>query len=346
MTNNSMTMPESFGFQWHITDRCAGRCLHCYQSGFDTTSELPIDVLKGIAGHILEPLDIPVSINLTGGEPLLYPGLFDLISHIVSFKNLEELNLITSACDISDSTIDRITGSGITSLKISIESHIPEINDSIRGKGHFETVTNNIRRLHKTGLPIIFMVTLGTYNYTHIAGLCALALELDVHGLILERYIPLGRGAAQKESVLSSLQWQHVLQSVIDVAQLECNSNDLLAYKAFWLDVREGINDLSVNGALCNLGSSSMALMPDGTVYPCRRLPRMIGKLPSDSIIDILKKLDFYSLEHLSAAMRDSKCRSCSVKECVGCRALVVATEGELLGDDQQCGGPIWIGDF
>jgi hypothetical protein len=50
-----------------------------------------------------------------------------------------------------------------------------------------------------------------------------------------------------------------------------------------------------VSGAFCDLGPSSMALMPDGTVYPCRRVPIAVGKLPDDGMGGILGRLGEYS---------------------------------------------------
>jgi hypothetical protein len=38
-----------------------------------------------------------------------------------------------------------------------------------------------------------------------------------------------------------------------------------------------------------------MALMPDGTVYPCRRFPLPVGKLPDDKMEKILAELGGYS---------------------------------------------------
>ncbi len=285
-------------------------------------------------------LKIPVDINLTGGEPLCYPGLFELVEYLVSFGNLEELNLITNACDIDDNTISRIADSGISSLKVSLESHILETNDSIRGAGHFDTVTRNVRRLRLSKLPVILMVTLGSYNYEHIPGLCRLASELGAGEVIFERFVPLGHGLGQRDSVLSANQWLRVLSSIAELTELDMDINDLLPYKAFRLDLSEGYVTPGLSGALCNLGPSSMALMPDGTVFPCRRLPTPVGKLPHDHIFDILSKLEYYSPANLSKVVESSKCSVCFVKDCAGCRALAVALGGELSCDDEQCPGP------
>ncbi|MFP4162852.1 MAG: radical SAM/SPASM domain-containing protein [Chitinispirillaceae bacterium] len=338
--NSDFKLPESFGFQWHITDRCAGRCLHCYQHGFGSEGELSCDELKQFADLIMNSLPVPVSINLTGGEPLLYPRFFELASHIGTFDNLEELNIITSGTVLDKAVMDHFAAlPKLTSIKISLESHIPEVNDSIRGRGHFRNVLDNIALLLDAGYPVVLMVTLGAYNHDSVAGLCTLAGKIGVSGVIFERYVPLGRGMSLKDNVLSSRQWAGVVGGICNAAEVDVGIEDLLPYKAFWVDMNDGEEGkpLSLRGALCNLGSSSMALMPDGTVFPCRRLPLGVGKIPDDSVFQILGELQKFSPSVLKSEMNGSGCFSCGHEECAGCRALALALGGELLGEDIQC---------
>ncbi|MFN3699784.1 MAG: radical SAM protein, partial [Dictyoglomus sp.] len=70
-------MRREFSFQWHITDFCNLRCKHCYQNAFDRRNELDYSNLVNILYNItnsLKKLNINyLSINLTGGEPFLFP---------------------------------------------------------------------------------------------------------------------------------------------------------------------------------------------------------------------------------------------------------------------------------
>jgi MoaA/NifB/PqqE/SkfB family radical SAM enzyme len=309
---------DGFGFQWHITDRCAGRCRHCYQSAFNGKSELPIDALTRIADHIMAAIDAPVSVNVTGGEPLLYQcgkdgvdnhieslidcgrrgDVFDLLSHLSTFDNLNELNIITSTHGMTERTIGRLKSiPKLTSVKVSLESHDPTVNDSIRKAGHFKTTVGNIAALVRSGLPVTIMATLSKQNYRSVEGLCRLSAGLGATGVIIERYVPLGRGSTMSSDVLTSSEWSEILSAIIRVAEMDVSVTDLLPYKAFRVDTPLGKigGSCEVSGALCNLGPSSMALMPDGTVYPCRRVPAPVGKLPDDKMERILEKLNAHS---------------------------------------------------
>jgi MoaA/NifB/PqqE/SkfB family radical SAM enzyme len=238
-------------------------------------------------------LNVPVTINVTGGEPLLYKGLFELMEHLSSFDNLEELNIITAAYGMNRSAAEKLKSvPKLASVKVSLESHDPQINDNIRGSGHFETASRHIKMLAGAGMPVIIMATLGRHNYRSTEGLCSLAPALGASGVILERFVPVpeSRGSELSSMALVSAEWDHILNSVARIAG-DISADDLRPYKAFWIDVNTG----AVSGAPCCLGPSSMALMPDGTVYPCRRYPRPVGNLPEDSLDKIISKLKRYS---------------------------------------------------
>jgi len=294
MTDNKPAA-SGFGFQWHITSRCPGKCIHCYQSDAESAVELPVNALKRIADEIMSTVPGPVTINVTGGEPLLYQhngmsrGVFELMEYLSRFDNLDELNIITSTAGMDRRVIqDLKTLPKLSYVKVSLESHDPAVNDRVRWLGHYKMALENIRELVNAGLRVVIMTTLSKLNYQSVAGLCALAKNRGTHGVILERFVPLGRGANEmRDSVLTPKEWREVLNAIAGIA--ETTVNDLLPYKAFWID------GTAVSGAPCCLGPTSMALMPDGTVYPCRRVPIPAGKLPDTGMERILTTLNEYS---------------------------------------------------
>ena len=80
---------DGFGFQWHLSDRCNQRCAHCYQTDFDARGQLDLAAWRKMADRIFGALpDCPISVNLTGGEPLLLADLEALIAHLHGFEQL------------------------------------------------------------------------------------------------------------------------------------------------------------------------------------------------------------------------------------------------------------------
>ncbi|HRU32441.1 MAG TPA: radical SAM/SPASM domain-containing protein, partial [bacterium] len=75
-------MVKDFSFQWHITDLCNLRCRHCYQDRFDKERELPVEDCERIISDMVTSLEVSgyesLSINITGGEPLISPLLYPI----------------------------------------------------------------------------------------------------------------------------------------------------------------------------------------------------------------------------------------------------------------------------
>lgn len=327
---------KPFAFQWHVTDRCNLCCRHCYQDdwtkaaelGFGALTELGDRVLRGLAGR-------PVTINLTGGEPFALPGLAALVEHLHRAPNLESIHIITNGVEVGDALERLARLPKLGALKVSLESADEALNDDLRGKGNFRRVLAALPRL-RAARPVVLMTTLSRRNAAGIETLVALAREHGLAGVIFERFVPWGRGLAMAGEVLDALEWQAAALAIARQACLEVEPDDLLPYRAFWLALLPD-GGAELEGALCNLGDESMALMPDGAVYPCRRLPLKIGDALREPFADILERLQAFAPDVLGARLHGDLCGLCGVIGCAGCRALALATTGDLLGDDPQC---------
>lgn len=324
-------MGKEFSFQWHITDLCNLRCKHCYQDRFDKERDLAIEDYKRIISDIVNSLKLSeyksLSINITGGEPLISPLLYPILDLLDGIDFIKELNIITNALTLKSSYPKIRDYKKLRYIKVSLEGSTRQSNDLIRGDGNFNRVIENIKDLTES---IILMFTLTSYNYRELNDMYNLARSLRVKGFILERFIPLGIGKGINEKVLSSREWLYVLKTVSD--WIGTSWELLLPYKAFFVDLEEN----NILGALCNLGDESMCLMPDGTVYPCRRLPIPLGNLKSSSFYDILRKLKEFR-EKINRSSLRGKCSHCEIDNCIGCRALAYAISGDIYSEDTQC---------
>lgn len=330
-------MPE-FGFQWHVTDRCDGRCAHCYQSDFSGRREPGLDTLLGAAARIFAGLPgHRVSINVTGGEPLLLPHLLPLLRGLHAHAGLREVNVITNG-----SIADRALTGEIAAMprfgcfKVSLESDDRAVDDALRWPGHFEAATRNAAALAAAGARVVLMITLSRRNLDSIAGVARLAGELGAAGVIYERFVPLGRGLGMRGEVLEADGWSRAARAIAAAAGIGAEPGELAAYRAFWLDVAGGAGE-PLAGALCNLGPDSMCLMPDGTVYPCRRLPIAVGNVLEEPFDAIRSRLAGWAPDALGPRLAGLLCGRCGVEGCAGCRALAYALEGDPLADDPQC---------
>ena len=213
-------MKDSFHIQWHITNSCNLRCRHCYQEDFSNRDDPDWPKLKRISDNILATLqewDKKACIHLTGGEPLLKPELFSLLDELNQESVVEELGIITNGLLIDGEVVRRLSAfSKLKKIKISLDGADAEINDAIRRKGSFEQVVRRVPLIKKENrFDILFMFTLMRRNFRSLSSFINLCQDLGVNGLILERFIPWGRGREIMDEVLDKEEWKEVVEGLL-----------------------------------------------------------------------------------------------------------------------------------
>ena len=322
----------SLDFQWHLTNRCNLRCRHCYQEAFEDKNlpELPLLVGRLLQG--LEELDRQTVLNLTGGEPLLLgEELFRLLALLDRHPRVLEVMLITNALLIDRRTVAKLSSfAKLTTIKVSLEG-TEGVNDAIRGKGVFHRVLQALAHLVEGPFRVVLMVTLHRGNLGEVPKIWRLAQNLGLSGIIFERFVPEGRGKEMASAVLQKEEWQWFLEELCALCGFDIAAFSLLPYRAFWVEFTEGV---SLLGAPCSLGES-FCLMPDGTVFPCRRLPIPLGNLLEEDLTAITTHPFLGKLRNRESLR--GKCQQCPVAGCLGCRALAYAVLGDPFGEDPHC---------
>ncbi len=331
-------MKPVFHIQWHLTHRCNLRCEHCYQEDFSREKDLDWTGLKGIAQNILTTLqgwDQIASIHLTGGEPLLRLELYSLLDYLNRNSLVEELGIITNGLLFDKEVVERLSMfPKLRKIKLSLDGADAEVNDSIRGKGVFKRVIENILWIKKEHpFEIILMFTVMRRNYKSLPSFLRLAQELGVHGFILERFIPWGKGRARRDEVLKKEEWGELMDLLQELFSIE-EKNALLSYQAFQIQIKG--NEPELLGAPCIIGREGLCVMPEGDVFPCRRFPISIGNLLETPLKKIWEESDVLKKLRGKGNLK-GKCKTCDIEGCRGCRSLTFALRGDYLEEDPHC---------
>jgi len=335
-------MNDPFYIQWHFTNLCNLRCQHCYQEDFSNKSDLDGSGLKKISDHLLTTLrewDQTACIHLTGGEPLLKPELFPLLNELDQQSVVEELGLITNGLLIDPDLIRRLSGfSKLKKMKISLDGANAATNDSIRSKGTFDKVIQNLSQLKEAArFEIFFMFTVMKRNFKELPSFLKLCQDLSIDGLIIERFIPLGRGQEMMGEVLTKKEWKEMTKMLLDFFQIVEDDHFFLPYQAF--QVSFNVDEPELLGAPCVIGRDGICVMPNGDLFPCRRFPVSVGNLLKDSLKTIWDKSIL--LEQLRRKENlKGRCGRCEKKECRGCRSLALALTGDYFEEDPHCWYP------
>jgi radical SAM protein with 4Fe4S-binding SPASM domain len=332
-------MKDPFYIQWHITNLCNLRCQHCYQDDFSKKSDLDWAALKKVSHNLLATIsewNKTASIHLTGGEPLLKPELFSLLNDLDQQSVVKELGVITNGLLVDREMTRRLSDfSKLKKIKISLDGGDAEINDSIRSKGTFEKVMRNLSLIKKERkFEILFMFTVMKRNIRSLPSLFKLCQNLGIDGLIIERFIPLGKGKESLDEVLSKEEWKEMIEMLLDFFPTEGEEHSLLPYQAFQIRFNEEEPELL--GAPCVIGVDGLCIMPDGSVFPCRRFPISIGNLLETPLKQIWEESEVLEKVKKKENLK-GKCGRCKMKDCRGCRSLALALTGDYLAEDPHC---------
>jgi radical SAM protein with 4Fe4S-binding SPASM domain len=230
----------------------------------------------------------------------------------------------------------RLSGfSKLRKIKVSLDGGDAETNDSIRQKGTFDSVMRNLSLIKKEErFEIIFMFTVMKRNFRSLPSLIRLCQDLGVNGLIIERFIPLGRGRESLNEVLSREEWKEMVRMLLDFISAEGEEHSFLPYQAFQINFNSDEPELL--GAPCVIGVDGLCIMPEGNVFPCRRFPISIGNLLDHSLEQIWERSAILEQLRRKGNLK-GKCGRCEIRDCRGCRSLALALTGDYLEEDPHC---------
>jgi len=332
-----------FHMQWHLTNLCNLHCVHCYQDDFSKKSDLDWPGLKKISDNLLNTMkdwNQEACIHVTGGEPLLKPELFDLLGHLDQQSEVKELGIITNGLLMDRERMRRLSDfSKLKKIKISLDGADAETNDAIRSKGAFEKVMRNISSAgEEKRFEIIVMFTVMKKNFRNLPSLFKLCRDSGIPGLIIERFIPLGKGRGIMHEVLGREEWKETIGMLFRFFSIEGDPLSLVPYQAF--QIRFTGEEPELLGAPCVIGMDGLCIMPEGNVFPCRRLPISIGNLLQTPLKQIWGQSGLLQELRRKESLK-GRCGGCEIKDCRGCRSLTFALTNDYVAEDPHCWYPM-----
>lgn len=329
-------MENIFHIQWHINDKCNLRCLHCYQDIFTSERELPFSSLKEIFKNIkefLEKEEKSLIVDITGGEPFLHKDFFQFIEFLNGLKIVKKVGIITNGFFLNRENLKFLENLRKTEIKISAEGVDKETYEIFRGKGNFEKFTEICNLLKTAGFKKTLMFTLLENNFLQTWKLFDFIEHFRFNRFVIERFIPLGKGRKIENLVISLENWIKTVKILFKKTGIEENFLLILPYRAFMIEKFE--REYNLFGAPCIIGKDGCAIMPDGTVFPCRRLPFPVGNLRENSFSEIWSSEVLKSLKEKK--FLKGRCKICKINDCNGCRAIAYSLTGDFYEEDPLC---------
>lgn len=245
--------------QVSLTNRCMHRCRHCYEEANKTGKELDYvwlcDLLEKVKGYV-------TNITLTGGEPVLYSKLEDLLDRYgEDFK----FTIITSGFfgqkKISDSLIQKIQN-----IRLSIYGASEEEHDSFVGvKGSYIAVTDTIRRMIRLGVMLSVQTQAYKTDFDYLNRLIKNCINLGIKELTVGQVYPVGRGKIDWKECNE----QELEENIIRLRKMYGTQINILCKP------NKRREDQTDNGFFkCGAGQLRWHICEDGKIIPCALVDR------------------------------------------------------------------------
>lgn len=262
------------------TKKCNANCSFCRQRMAHYKGGLQHEVsLTKWVETIDEAASLGVAkINISGGEPTLYPQLFDLIKACKD-RGLE-VHLKTNAFIIDEIFAKKLASLGLNSCTVSIYSHDFNIHDDIKGiKGSHQKAENAIKQMIDQGIDVNIQTVLTKQMLKSFDSYLDWATTFDI-GCLFISYIE-GNDASFlptkdeiyyfKKEIVKKCKFILANKFREEPLLLKENLNRLENLFNFQnVDISQIANGIyNQNLAGCGRNYSMAILLSDGEIHPC-----------------------------------------------------------------------------
>lgn len=263
-----------------LTRACNLRCIHCLNnSGEKLKNQLEFSEFKKLI------IDLSLcgiqEIRFTGGEPLVYDKIYDLIK--LATDNGIYTSIGTNGTLITENVAKKLKKSGLKKAIISIDG-TKNTHDKIRGQGNFNKAMKGIENLEKYGIETRINSVIMKSNMNDIISL-AKNLHSNKKNLMIRRFIESGRGEKLIDNTLTKQDYVYVKKQLEnELTSANYINGHYLREKTERISNRLHIPFDISNG--CKAGMRAIIITPEGNIHLCGFLAAQ-GFPPSGNVRSI-----------------------------------------------------------
>lgn len=263
-----------------ITNRCNLNCSFCYNP--NKRDELPTATLLAAIDAVYAEYGNTVDFSVTGGEPTLHPGFFDVTSSLGTKGFIWTLS--TNGTTLGTGTIDVLLDHGCRSVAVSLDGAEATHDRLRRRRGAFRDTLRSLALLYEHVDSLQLHVTT-TVSKQNVADLPALAEVLAPFPEVRWRVNPVKMPAAQM------VEWmdEPTYQAMVDfyLATKASSSRRLKLGETSQLSHKYG-EYLTDALDKCNAGATVFGLVANGDVVTCMvNRDQVLGRVTDGS--DLMK---------------------------------------------------------
>ena len=260
-----------------ITDRCNLRCFYCLPRDCGVHWRPERLDLAEIAAIVRVGVGLGIGkIRITGGEPLVHPGVVDLVRTLSALTGITDLALSTNGTLLAEHA-RALRAAGLRRVNVSVDSLRPEIFRAVSGRDDLGRVIAGIAAARAAGLaPIkINVVVMRGVNDGELPAILDFAAAHGARARFIE-YMPLGLGQRWEASYVSRAEILERIRPRLAAEPPRNQPGDTATYYALSSGGEVGLIS-PVSCRFCDL-CNRLRLTADGKLRPC---------LTSDGEVDL-----------------------------------------------------------
>lgn len=296
------------------TQRCPLKCYGCYSAEHSKSEDLSYEAFDRLITQAKE-MGIHFFV-ITGGEPYIYPHMFDL------FKKHSDVyfQTYTSGCTIADGDDARkLAQLGNVLPCISIEG-FEEETDKRRGKGHFKRILRAMANLRQYEVPFGFSATITRENNDKIVSdkLVDFYIEQGCSVAYYFQYMPIGRSPVF-DLVPTPKQRIERYRKILDLRERKP-----IIFADFWCD------GPLVGGCLAG-GRRYIHVNNLGHVEPCVFAQAYDMSIYNNSLLEILRDSKLFKAIRKRQPYSDNLLKPCMIIDVPECWREAIEESGAKL---------------
>jgi radical SAM protein with 4Fe4S-binding SPASM domain len=255
-----------------VTRRCNLTCAYCGSDcvSRETKPELSIEQWLAVVRQVAADFDSrKIMVAVTGGEPLLKEGIFDL------FDELRRLGfpygIVSNGFLLTAETAKRLVRAGIGSISLSMDAP-GELNDRLRGKNSSAKVTQAIAHLRQAGysgkLEIISTITTPVVPF--LEPMRRWVAEQRIPLWRVAPVMPIGRAAHRPDLVPGPREIRQILEFVREARRDSFAPRPEFSEEGFLGNRFEGV--VRPYLCQCRAGITIAGILCDGKIGACPEL--------------------------------------------------------------------------
>ena len=300
--------------QWEVTPRCNHNCVHCYNY-WRSTHELisENELYTSIASKII---DIhPVSVVITGGEPLLvFDKIKDASEMLLNNDILVSLN--TNASLVTENIAFFLKKHNISAF-VSLPCAKEEICNRITNTTNaFSRTTRGIRILRAAGVRVTVNMVVMKSNIDYIYDTAKFVKEkLNVDSFFASRVgKPINARSEFECEMLDLLDFQKLQSELLKIKnELNIRIGTAGPIPTCSIDTYDSFMEFAYEKG-CGAGKTTYSIDSNGNIKACPRDDKIYGNILIDNFDDVWNKME----EWRDESLLPEECRNCSVKSYCG----------------------------